>query len=359
MPINPQLPQLQTLLFSILLFFAIFIDTKRHYPEFNLSKNITDELKGLAILMILFGHIGYFLSNDHAFLYPLSIASGVGVNLFLFLSGFGLTKSALHKKISILDFFKKRIPRLFLPLWLTLIVFYLTDLLILNKTYPLDLILQNFLGFFPQSDIHKDLNSPLWYFTAIIFYYMIFPFTFTGVLKYFSPLILYFVPLLILNQTLPVTSATRDLYLLHTMAFPLGVFFGLLNLYLPKFRLSRLLKTGIVILKIIFIRYLLIAIGIFNFTYFAIYSGVGTDKHLEQITSIFLMFILIAIFLLKDFKFRSLSLFGVYSYGIYLIHWPIIYRYDLLYKLLPAFLATFIYMFVLLALSKLMQKFTD
>jgi len=40
---------------------------------------VTQELKGLAILSIVFAHIAYMLVSDSRFLYPLSVAAGVGV----------------------------------------------------------------------------------------------------------------------------------------------------------------------------------------------------------------------------------------------------------------------------------------
>lgn len=358
MLINPPYPQLQTEIFSLIFFSVILFNLKKSPPEFNLTKNITDELKGVSILMILFGHMGYFLSLNHTFLYPLSISSGVGVNLFLFLSGFGLTKSSIHNKLSIVNYYKKRIPRLFLSLWVILTIFYLLDFLVLKKSYPLNLTFQSFLGIFPQSDIHSGLNSPLWYFTLMLFYYLLFPLSFIKFLKYFSPLILYGASLVILKYPLPVTHATLDLYSLHTMAFPLGVFFGLLNLYLVKLNLKEILILITPSIQFSFLRYFLISLGLVIFAYFSIYSGVGTDKHLEQVTSIFLMLILTAVFLITGLKIKFLGIYGKYSYGIYLIHWPLIYRYDFLYKSLPAFLATFFYLFILLLLAYFLEKYT-
>lgn len=356
MLINPQSPQIQTLIFILLLTPVIFFTLKKHTPEFNLTKNATSELKGIAILTILFGHIGYFLSQNHQFLYPLSIASGMGVNLFLFLSGFGLTKSSLGKNLSFFDYYKKRVIRLFLPLWAVLTIFYLLDFFILKKNYPLELIFQNYVGFFPQSDIYAALNSPLWYFSLILFYYLVFPLTLIGPLKYISPLILFYLSAFVLKMNLPVSETTLHLYSLHTIAFPLGVFFGLLNLnfkplnYLSKINfLSTLfnLKT---------FRYSIMIVLSLIFSYYAVFSGVGTDPHLEEITSIFLMLILITIFLFKDFRIDVFNYFGKYSYGIYLIHWPLLYRYDFLYKFLPAFLATFLYLFFLTLLAKLLEE---
>ena len=116
-------PIFQTYLFGIIFLACLLISIKNPKSDrlFSLSK--TEELKGFAILAIIFAHIGYFLSSDNNFLFPLSILAGVGVNLFLFLSGFGLTASALKSPLSIINFYKKRLQKLFLPMWLIIFLY--------------------------------------------------------------------------------------------------------------------------------------------------------------------------------------------------------------------------------------------
>jgi peptidoglycan/LPS O-acetylase OafA/YrhL len=63
------------------------------------------------------------------------------------------------------------------------------------------------------------------------------------------------------------------------------------------------------------------------------------------------MFLLVAAFVTKDFYSKFLTLVGEYSYEIYLIQWPIMYRYDFLYKNLPASLATVLYIFVFIGIG--------
>src|SRR4051812_35906082 len=89
----------QTIFFSVLFLGLILLSLKKVKPFSSLTKEHTQELKGIAILTIIFGHIGWLLAKDHQFLFPLSALSGVGVNLFLFLSGFGLTLSEKKKQL--------------------------------------------------------------------------------------------------------------------------------------------------------------------------------------------------------------------------------------------------------------------
>ncbi len=82
---------ISTLILSLLL----SLRKTKHTELFTTS--VTEELKGIGILSVVFAHISYILVNDSHFLYPLSIAGGVGVDLFLLMSGFGLTVSMLKK----------------------------------------------------------------------------------------------------------------------------------------------------------------------------------------------------------------------------------------------------------------------
>src|SRR3989344_2288321 len=206
--------------FSLLLF--LFIKSPKSEDPFPIS--LTNELKGFAILGVLFAHIGYVLASDNKFLFPLSVFGGIGVNIFLFLSGYGLAISGTKKPLSVLEFYKKRLPKLFLPLWIVLIIFLLLDLFILQRTYPVEEFKNAFLGLFPGADIKLNINSPLWYFTPILFYYLIFPFLFIKNRLYFTSLAIFAITYLILeHHKLPVDKDLPTFYKLHTLAFPMGV----------------------------------------------------------------------------------------------------------------------------------------
>jgi peptidoglycan/LPS O-acetylase OafA/YrhL len=79
---------------------------------------------------------------------------------------------------------------------------------------------------------------------------------------------------------------------------------------------------------------------------------------IEQTTSLLTMTGLIAIFSMKKIDNRFLSLFGVYSYETYLVHWPLMYRYDIFFHWLPAWLAVCSWLATFLAVGWLLQKVT-
>ncbi len=337
-------PIFQTVLFSILFLCAFLASARKKGGQEFFSKEITNQLRGFAILAIIFSHIGYFLSSDPRFLFPLSIISGVGVNLFLFLSGFGLTLSSQNKPLGWLNFYKKRLPRLHLPMWIVITTFLILDFLLLHRSYPLMETTENYLGLFTSANPAFSLNSPLWYFTLILFYYLIFPWVFLKKALWISPVLILIISLILIRLPLPVSADNLTLYKLHLWAFPLGMLFGQIIQNL-KFKLNLSLK------------FLTLTIAVLVFLYTSVNSGVGQDPKIEQCISLITMFSLVIIFTLSKFNFKLLSIFGIYSYEIYLLHWPILSRYNLFLQL-PPFLDVILNLSLILVLGYILQKIT-
>ncbi len=348
---------LNTLIFGVIFWGAVILSIRKAKDHTFFAPFKTQEMKGFAILAIIFSHIGYFLSSDQAFLWPMSVLAGVGVNLFLFLSGFGLTVSALKKPQSIPEFYIKRLKKLFIPLWLVISAFSILDYLILQRIYPFTEIWKSFIGFFPVADLFKNLNSPFWYFTIILFYYLIFPLTFFRKTAYLSPVLILVISYYLLKIELPfeINVDVMKLYKTHFAAFPLGVLFAVL---INDQNLSHIKSWLKQIFLLSNLKYLLIIIFAVAFGYFSINSGVGESKNIEQTISLITMFCIVFLFVAKNFEIKLFSLYGIYSYEIYLIHWPILSRYDYFYKYLPAWFATLIYLALFLGLGFLLQQLT-
>ncbi len=341
----------QTVLFG-LVFCAVFLCTlflKKNYTPFSL----TQELKGFAMLTIIFAHIGYALSTDPAFLFPFSILSGVGVNLFLFLSGYGLTTSGLKKEETILMFYKRRLLKLFIPFWIILGTFLALDFFVLGKTYTLAFLLQSIFGIFIHADVQIDFNSPFWYFSFILFYYLLFPIVFNKKRPWIGAIILYFIVWKTVQINPPLLSHVLNLYEVHMLAFPLGIT-GAWLMATQHHVVETCKRMCLSYAKYFYIPTM--ASLLWFISYFAIHANVGAEPYLEERTSLMIMATLILLFTIKKRESKLFSLFGVYSYEIYLLHWPLLYRYDLLYVHLPAWVATLMYLIVFIALAKLLQK---
>ncbi|MFZ2190249.1 MAG: acyltransferase [Candidatus Magasanikiibacteriota bacterium] len=353
-------PILQTQIFSLVFVLAILVSIRKNQDQDFFPISLTNELKGFSILAIVFSHIGYSLSVDTRFLFPLSVLAGVGVNLFLFLSGYGLAVSAMKKTLSPIQFYLKRIIKIFIPLWIILISLFILDWLVLHRSYPIAEIWQSLFGFFKQADLAGNVNSPLWFITIILFYYLVFPWFFKKEHPFLSAFLLFFSGYFVVNYGFEIIWRVEYLYRLHYMALPLGVFFAgvvsskVVGEYVQKILASLFVKQWLKVFSLI----LLASIFLTAFLYFAIHSGVNQDPRSEQFISNITMLLIVGLFLMKPFGVKFFSLVGIYSYEIYLLHWPLMYRYDIFYIWLPAGVATVCYIGLFILLGFGLQKLT-
>ena len=336
-----------TWIFSTIFFVALLIFIKPRKITEWFPSSLTTELKGLAIIMIVLSHIGYFLVTDTRFLWPLSIMAGVGVNLFLLLSGYGLTASQMKKDLSIWQFYKKRLLKLFVPFWLVLIVFFALDFFALHHGYSLSYTFKAFLGIFTHADLYEDINSPLWYFTFIIGYYLLFPLVFIKKKPWLTAIILCAAGYLLLYVSPASLDYVIHLYRIHVIAFPLGILaaWGVTKLKNPE--ILEKLSRGWKAFGYYFV--MLVLLGVFFYANYN--SGVGGSPANEQWMSLIAVVAISLVFVLKKIEFRLFYWVGLYSYEIYLWHWPIMYHYDFLYRFMPVWLATPLYLVFFVALG--------
>lgn len=340
---------LQTWFFSAFLAVIFFLTLRYQKGKGWFSPETTTELKGAAILMVVLSHIGYFLVNDHRFLWPLSTMAGLGVNLFLFLSGYGLTASQQQKDFSPSQFYFRRLPKIFIPFWLSLIVFLILDFFILGISRSGIFLWEIVFGVFRRADILQDFNSPLWYFTFILGYYLIFPIVFIKKKPWLSALVVFAISALFVYWWPDPFRDILHMYQIHLVSFPLGMIAAWMVGFLPKIRVFDIWRR-----KKWPVYYFSLAFLLFLAFYFAAHSAIGRSG--EQAASIIAVLATSALFALKRIRLGVLYWFGLYSYEIYLWHWPIMYRYDFLYRYYPAWLATAGYLVIFLALGWLTNK---
>jgi len=377
-------PVSQTIIFAVIFFAAVFFSVRKSKDDGVFPVSLTNELKGAAILMVIFAHIGYLLSTDNRFIFPLSILGGVGVNLFLFLSGYGLAMSAFKKKLSPLKFYWKRVLKIFIPLWIIIAGLVLIDKFWLGISWPWQDVLKYVCGFFPTNNAFADFNSPLWFITLIIFYYLIFPFLFWTKKPKLSALVIFIAGLIVANINLPVSVGIAFFYKLHIIALPLGILFasfmrrpyffendsdngfvgwldsinnpavkralGLFRIKSATEKFLQHVKSRPLVWRIVAVTILAVVVG-----YLSIHSGVGDGAVIEQLISIITVIAIVLLFITKKIQFRLLTLVGIFSYEIYLIHWPVFYRYGFLYNALPPWLGTLAYIAIIFVISWLIN----
>ena len=338
-------PVSQTYIFIVVLLAALVISVRKRISVGSLTIETTQELKGFAILTVLFSHIGYYLAIDHRFLFPLSVLGGVGVDLFLFMSGFGLVMSAFSHDLSVWQFYRHRLKKIYVPLWITLSCFFILDYFLLHINYGLSYITRSMLGWFPHANIYTDVNSSLWYISLIVFYYLLFPLIFSKRHPFVSALGICAVTCATLIWASPVLGEVVHLYLLHSVAFPLGIAAAALIRG----------RDSLGVIKNNYLYYTIVAALLGAIGYLAIYSNVGAGYLLAESTSIVTMLLIVVLFVVKRTELRLLYLFGLLSFELYLVHWPLMYRYDVFFKWLPAWMAVAAYLVLFLGVGKVLQ----
>lgn len=340
---------MDTILFSLIFFITIFISLYKNSNSVDdsaISREDTTGLKGIAFLMVFFSHITYFLFPYSNFLFPLSMFAGVGGNLFLFLSGYGLVKSSQDK--SPMLFYKKRLSKLYIPLFITTIFITILDL-ISGIPFSFARIFPGLTAIVPSADIYTDFNSPLWFLTLLILFYVVFPFLFNKEKPIRSSIFFLLFGGVIpgyITQFLPLSSGVIHLYAVHAYAFPLGVILAFISMRIDlKKKLFKIPKN---------IRIFLWCIVVTLFIYTSFHAAINTSY--EQLVSLCIMVLFLCVVLFLPLRSKFILIVGIYSYELYLLHRPLLYRHDVLYRFFPHWLATYLYIFVLLGVGFIIAK---
>ncbi len=351
----------------IFVLLAIFFLSLRKTEHSNLFPiRVTQELKGFGILSVVFAHIAYVLVSDSQFLYPLSIAAGTGVDLFLFMSGFGLTIGMMKKTLPAAEFYKRRLIKVFIPFWIVLLLLFIADAGLQHINYSLPYMAQSALGWFPHANTDTDVNSPFWYITWMLMFYMLFPLLFNARRPWIAAIILAVIAnsIAILN---PFNLQANWLHSLHTFAFSLGMLLAWFlsnqkNLAekLVLFRSeSTLLRYAIIASMLFFAAYMVSHATPDNWPWLSTLVetlNISSRTFINQGSNLLVMFALIIAFSLKKLDNKFFYIFGVYSYEIYLVHWPLMARYDVFFRTLPAWLALFTWLLSFIVIGWLLQK---
>ena len=357
-----QLSTFVVIAFAILVLFTT-LKQSTHSDVFPVS--VTNELKGLGILTVVFAHFAYMKVTNADFLFPLSIIAGVGVDLFLFMSGFGLTVGMLKRPMKTVDFYKKRVIKIFIPFWIALIIMFIADALFMDKTYSVGYIIKSMLGFFPTADGFGDVNSPFWYITWMIMFYLLYPLVFFKDKPWLSAIILAVIATIIGTFNI-FDLGSNWLHRLHTVAFSMGIILAwLLQVkegeknrfieYIKDFRdNSKDMKYIVIAIMFVIVFYVSQRTGAGSWP--TLTSILGQGFFVEQLMSIVIMLAFTVIFILKKVDSKFLTMYGVYSYEVYLIHWPLMAKYDIFFVYLPAWAAVIAWLVAFILVSMLLQR---
>jgi peptidoglycan/LPS O-acetylase OafA/YrhL len=236
--------------------------TKR-FNFIDLSPEDSTFYKGLAIMLILFhnffhllapgtgeNEVDFSINRVKTFLNVLyqqpefsiqvifSFLGHFGVQMFLFLSAYGLTKKYKSQQIDYFFFLKHRIVKIYITFLLSVIFYYLYMALIydgipnmvkvIEMTWESLIYKLTFVANFIPGELVK-VNGPWWFISLIVQFYIIFPFM-LQLMKKYGPISLLLISIVSLIATAyfqpKVNIFLAGTVLTHIPELSLGIYMG-------------------------------------------------------------------------------------------------------------------------------------
>ncbi len=316
------------LIIGCLLVIAIWFSSKKEASgifEFRTSLM----LRGFAIILLFIGHAAQIISNSPMFLRD---GGNDAVLIFLYLSGTGTAQKYGFSRVNTI-FWRNRVLKLAVPLWLSLCLFIILDYLLLGSVHKTDEIVLSFLGvIFVQGN---TINASAWFISFIVFCYFIFYLLSWFSIKEWQKSVLFFCIMIGISYIIRHTRLQPylQIWIQFAIAFPFGV--AVYLIYRNIRRVSLSLKNGTAIITALLLLGLLLKIWR------------GADSALfwliRSIIVLFCVFIL-SLFIEKyNIMNRVLTFLGKYSYEIFLLHFPFMVKYDFFLFRPPLYLFFFVY----------------
>lgn len=269
-----------------------------------MSINNTKIIKGFCALNVLFSHLALNVFDISA-LYPFKFLGNISVGIFLFLSGYGLSKSLIKKSQISFKYIVEKMIKIVLPYIIVIIILYLSKYI--KELSFLNYLKMIFLG---------KIIGPFWYMTLLIILYILF-FTIykNGITKKKNNI---FLILAIIYVLISCIFKLTSHWVVSVLCFPLGIIYCDNE---EKFN-SVILKNYILIILLFgitfFLKNLFAYLNILNFYYLDCFL---------QICNCILVCGCLIIFLSKvKLKNKLMEYIGEISYFIYLLH-PVIMEY--------------------------------
>jgi len=304
--------------------------------------------------LVIFDHVFYHLLGytqnigDPSFFWkvknPFLTWGNYGVAIFLFISGFGITSSYIKKGIKNRWLFKHYL-RIWLPYILITVVWLIMDHFLLHLHHGKNEILLSIIPF-PIDDSWQVVDFNMWFIPFLLFQYFVFFFVFkTKLLSNMTKLCLF-------AGIISVVSYFHNIYLLrsiptpttqwpmnYVLYFPIGIFIGMYYKQI-SFMISKLKTKSVVFMIVSFMLIALTQSKFLNDS--AFWGGV---------------FFILIVFLLNSLGYFSRFLYwiGLISFEVYLVHGPLMYRYDFILYKGPIYLTFPIYFSVILFLAFLLR----
>jgi probable poly-beta-1,6-N-acetyl-D-glucosamine export protein len=155
-------------LIILLLLLLLSLISLRKEATCTLDRTQTDQLKGLAILLVIVSHLWVHISDN-----SVPVFGDYGVSIFLFFSGFGLATSLGKGEFEWRRFAWRRIRRVMIPYWVMTAIWLTADCFLLDKVYSVKDIASTLAGI--NFSLHlRQIDYARWYITLLLVWYSAF-----------------------------------------------------------------------------------------------------------------------------------------------------------------------------------------
>lgn len=313
---------LNSLIYITLLLATVM--TLRQKASTFLDFSQTESLKGLAMLFVVFGHFWYHVCNVNN---PFLVFGDYAVTLFLLLSGYGLMVSNINCKVTTREFISKRLRKILVPYWLVTIAIIIADYVLLHRQYNFQELILTFSGI-NTSETLRYFDYARWFITLLLIYYIAFFFC----AKLCSPplatagLVIFALFLILLrrNELFPL-GARHQL-----LAFPLGCLIAVIGpiKYWDEVGVRRQISIILVTFLSVLSLYLVGTIDNQTDSYFIKKALTFLESYAHPYLFCILCVLSVSALSTAGYASKFLSLCGSLSYELYLIHGPLLIKYN-------------------------------
>lgn len=294
--------------------FVLLYHSKIGYNQNFLSKNNTNQIKGLMVLTVILHHVAQRMISP-SLMYPFRYFGYLAVSVFILLSGYGLTTSQKRNEYFFKTFLSKRFNRVYIPFILINIITVIVYTTLLNEHYTLSNIIAYIVG-------TTLIDPTTWFVIMIILSYICYYIVFSLFSKQtaLKLLTLYSISYCLFC----IYIGLSNYWYISIFAFPLGVYVSLhLENIFSILQNKKIIFASMITFQVLFAMYIIAHFVCMN----VLKSGEIIANFVVWIcgtaSSIAFVIFMLGLMTKIDFRSKIFTFLGLISYEMYLVHMKI------------------------------------